>query len=120
MRKIGILSALLVLALYGCGGIQASFVQSNPHYMKSNRASDQIEIYMLGEDPPNVKYRAIGEISTDWTWHGLKADRSEVLKVMRSKAAEIGADAIISVRFVPPGVYGSGLGSGIAVVYEQK
>ena len=116
--KIFMMAAVSIL-LFGCGtgGYNVGFLETNPGYTRSNVDPNKIQIYTNDEALPTQKYRVIGEIRTDWKWKGMDADRTEVLREMKKKASEVGADAIISVRFVPPGVNGSGLGSGNAIVF---
>ncbi len=106
------------MATTGCSSasLTATFLKVRS-YESNTRTASEIEVFMLG-DEPRRSHTIVADLSTDWTWHGLAADREAVLRLMKETAAEHGCDGIRDVRFVPPGMVSEGLGTGQAFVYD--
>jgi hypothetical protein len=113
-----LLIASLLVACWGPPYAQSALTTQD--YRPSGRSPEQIEIYHANEQRPGRPYKAIGTITTDWSQGGRLPEPKVIVDLMRREASRIGADAIIDVEFVRPGMVGKGLGSGTAVVFLDR
>lgn len=97
MRFFSIL--LIVLLLFGCSGPVTYTKLSNENYPSKN--VNDIKVYI--EETPNKKFTKIAIISTNM-W---KENLATNIEWIKTKAAELGADAIILFRADPHSSGGS-------------
>ena len=90
--------SFLFLLLLGCAGSPTTRVSpyswDNPYWKAQNYESKDPESVIVNEGDLKRNYRKVAMICTE----GGPKDKQEAFNLMRSRLAEIGADAVIKVR----------------------
>ena len=128
MRKIYYIVILLSIGglLSGCSKWTTSNADLNPRLAKSKRATKNPEqIKITQNDITNRPYKNLGDIEVTvnkTTIFHSDPSRKDIDVALKKKAAEIGADAVVLVRYGTVGVsgfsWGSLNGKGRAIVFK--
>lgn len=130
MKRLGIICSLaLLISLAACGTYSTSSMNEAPGASigQTTVAHKTPEQIMLTEnDILNRKYKSLGDISVTVrkvTIFDKDPNKETVNQALKEKAAEIGADAVVLVRYgtVGIGVFSWGVmdGNGRAIVFEK-
>ena len=107
IRRIASIFALAVLAS-GCGTYATSDATRAPNPAAAPAAARLPEQVVLTEqDIADRRYTAIADISVTvrkWTIFDADPTREKVARALQEKAAELGADAVVFVRYGTVGI----------------
>ena len=96
--KIFSLFTILCLLFLGCAGVPTTVISpyswDDPYWKAQNYESKDPESVIVKEGDLKRNYRKVAMICTE----GGPKDKQEAFNLMRSRLAEIGADAVIKVR----------------------
>ena len=96
--KIFSLFTILCLLLLGCAGVPTAVVSpyswDDPYWKAENYESKEPESVIVTEGDLTRNYREVATIYTE----GRPKNKEEAFRLMRSRLAEFGGDAVIKVR----------------------
>jgi ABC-type Fe3+-hydroxamate transport system substrate-binding protein len=130
MTKV-ILTLFLAFGLAACGTRSSSSVSPVTGSSASAKpvalpAKPVTEVIVTENDIADRRYRSIGDVEvtvSKWTIFDADPTREKVNEALKEKAAALGADAVILVRYGTVGMgvftWGKLEGSGRAIVFER-
>ncbi len=105
---------ILFLALLATGCSPGVRFQPTQEYQRSNRAPDQIRIYMVGRRVPK-RTTDVGTIETHCTY--CTAQTGTSIRLLQEEASRLGLDGVRDVECAGPGTVHEGMCHGIGFVF---
>ena len=122
-----LLVAAALLSLTGCANrVSVSMVPAGHRDPGAAAPVSPGDVVITADDVTNRPYRSLGDISVSlskWTVFSPDPTRDELNEALREKAARVGADAVILVRYgavgITPWTYGQLNGVGRAISFVR-
>jgi uncharacterized protein YbjQ (UPF0145 family) len=111
LKRTPAIACLACLVISGCSPVGIEVERTGPATARdAGRASDFAAVAVYEDKAPDRPYEEIARLKA--TAVSARADRGDMTKALRRKAAKLGADAIIGLRFAEE-TYDQGDGGGM-------